>query len=156
MGSARRQVWTVIELDRDSLAPYGSAGNRTESGTPATVVSFTVEATPSTMWDLTVDGAHSFFGGQGAVLVHNLNPLCDINSKIWRQMLSRGWTFEDIQKAFDQGDQVRAYNKVTGGPATRFINPDTGLSVVIDDTTQQVLQVDRPGMLHGPLGGDLP
>jgi hypothetical protein len=23
------------------------------------------------MWDLTVDGAHSFFVGQGAVLVHN-------------------------------------------------------------------------------------
>ena len=50
---------------------------RTESRKPATVVSFTVSATPSTMWDLTVDGAHSFFVGSGAVLVHNFNPLCD-------------------------------------------------------------------------------
>jgi hypothetical protein len=40
---------------------------RTESRKPATVVSFTVSATPSTMWDLTVDGAHSFFVGSGAV-----------------------------------------------------------------------------------------
>jgi hypothetical protein len=30
-----------------------------------------IDATPTTMWDLTVDGAHSFFVGQGAVLVHN-------------------------------------------------------------------------------------
>jgi hypothetical protein len=44
---------------------------RTESGGSATVTGFTVEATPTTMWDLTVDGAHSFFVGAGAVLVHN-------------------------------------------------------------------------------------
>jgi Pretoxin HINT domain len=44
---------------------------RTESGQDATVVSFTLDATPASMWDLTVDGAHSFFVGSGAVLVHN-------------------------------------------------------------------------------------
>ena len=44
---------------------------RTDSGTDAVVVSFTTEATPEAMWDLTVDTAHSFFVGSGAVLVHN-------------------------------------------------------------------------------------
>jgi hypothetical protein len=44
---------------------------RTESGVPATVLGFTVSATPTTMWDLTVEGAHTFFVGSGAVLVHN-------------------------------------------------------------------------------------
>jgi hypothetical protein len=44
---------------------------RTESGGSATVVSFTVDQHPASMWDLTVDTAHSFFVGSGAVLVHN-------------------------------------------------------------------------------------
>jgi RHS repeat-associated protein len=47
---------------------------RTETGGSATVTGFTIEAAPTTMWDLTVDGAHSFFVGQGAVLVHNCGP----------------------------------------------------------------------------------
>jgi hypothetical protein len=47
---------------------------RTDTGTDATVVSFTLESTPTTMWDITVDGAHDFFVGTGAVLVHN----CDV------------------------------------------------------------------------------
>jgi hypothetical protein len=44
---------------------------RTESGGSATVTGFTLDATPSTMWDITVDGAHTFFVGPSAVLVHN-------------------------------------------------------------------------------------
>jgi hypothetical protein len=45
---------------------------RTDTGTDATVSGFTVSATPTTMWDITVDGAHSFFVGSGSgVLVHN-------------------------------------------------------------------------------------
>jgi hypothetical protein len=34
--------------------------------------------------------------------------------------------------------QVRAVNKATGNPATRYIHPNTGQSVVIDDVTGQV------------------
>jgi hypothetical protein len=47
---------------------------RTETGGSATILGFTTTAAPTTMWDLTVDGAHSFFVGQGAVLVHNCPP----------------------------------------------------------------------------------
>jgi RHS repeat-associated protein len=47
---------------------------RTESGHTTAVTGFTLDATPTTMWDLTVDGAHSFFVGSGAVLVHNACP----------------------------------------------------------------------------------
>jgi hypothetical protein len=47
-------------------------GVRTETGGSATVTGFTLEAAPSTMWDITVEGAHSFFVGAGTgVLVHN-------------------------------------------------------------------------------------
>jgi Pretoxin HINT domain len=44
---------------------------RTVTGTDATVVSYTLDAHPASMWDITVAGAHSFFVGSGAVLVHN-------------------------------------------------------------------------------------
>jgi len=44
---------------------------RTATGTDATVVSFTLDAHPASMWDITVAGAHSFFVGSGAALVHN-------------------------------------------------------------------------------------
>jgi hypothetical protein len=44
---------------------------RTDSGANAIVLSYTVEATPTPMWDITVEDAHSFFVGQAAVLVHN-------------------------------------------------------------------------------------
>jgi hypothetical protein len=43
----------------------------TASGTDAIVVSFSIDAGPATMWDITVAGAHSFFVGSGQVLVHN-------------------------------------------------------------------------------------
>jgi hypothetical protein len=49
---------------------------RTATGIDAVVVSFTIEQHPASMWDITVAGAHSFFVGSGAVLVHNCpNPL---------------------------------------------------------------------------------
>jgi RHS repeat-associated protein len=44
---------------------------RTATGSDATVVSFTVDDHSANMWDITVDGAHSFFVGSGRVLVHN-------------------------------------------------------------------------------------
>ena len=77
---------------------------RTESGTPATVTGFTVSATPSTMWDLTVDGAHSFFVGSGAVLVHNCTVTFS-SAQGWavshggRHLLEMGLTQADVDAA---------------------------------------------------------
>ena len=48
---------------------------RTATGTDAVVVRFTVDPHPARMWDITVDGAHSFFVGSGKVLVHNCEEL---------------------------------------------------------------------------------
>jgi Pretoxin HINT domain len=53
---------------------------RTATGTDATVVSFTLDPHPASMWDITVAGAHSFFVGSGAVLVHN----CDLPGLVAR------------------------------------------------------------------------
>jgi RHS repeat-associated protein len=79
-----------------------------------------------------------------------------ISAKIARQMETRGWTEESIQEAMDSGEQVRAVNKATGNPATRYINPTNGQSVVVDDVTGEVIHVGRQGMQYGPGSGDLP
>jgi RHS repeat-associated protein len=79
-----------------------------------------------------------------------------ISAKIARQMEARGWTEEEIQEAISSGEQVPAVNKATGDPATRYINPKTGQSVVIDNGTKEVIHVGGPGFKYGPESGDLP
>lgn len=79
-----------------------------------------------------------------------------IGAKIAGQMEARGWTEESIQGAIKSGDQVQAVNKATGNPATRYINPTTGQSVVVDDVTKEVIHVGGPGFKYGPGSGDLP
>jgi hypothetical protein len=49
---------------------------RTANGTDALVIGFTLDATPSDMYDLTVESAHSFFVGSGGLLVHNKKSPC--------------------------------------------------------------------------------
>ena len=79
-----------------------------------------------------------------------------ISPKIERQMARRGWTPEQIDEAVKSGKQVRAVNKATGNPATRYVHPETGQSVVVDDVTGEVIQVGGPGFGFGPGSGDLP
>ncbi len=95
--------------------------------------------------DLATEGA-----GSVAPDLENLSP------KIVKQMTQRGWTPEQIQEAFDNGEQVNALNKATGDAATRYINPGTGQSVVIVNGTGEVIHVGGAGFLYGPGSGDVP
>lgn len=79
-----------------------------------------------------------------------------LSPKIQGQLAKRGWTTEAIDEAVQSGKQVRAVNKATGNPATRYIHPNTGQSVVIDDVTGQVIHVGGPGFKYGPGSGDVP
>jgi RHS repeat-associated protein len=79
-----------------------------------------------------------------------------ISPKIERQMARRGWTSQQVDEAVRSGKQVRAVNKATGNPATRYVHPDTGQSVVIDDVTGEVVHVGGPGFSYGLGSGDLP
>jgi RHS repeat-associated protein len=79
-----------------------------------------------------------------------------LSPKVQGQLGKRGWTTDAIDEAVQSGKQVRAVNKATGNPATRYIHPNTGQSVVIDDVTGQVIHVGGPGFKYGPGGGDVP
>jgi Colicin E5 ribonuclease domain len=133
---------------------------KTPGGATVTVVGGTTpKQHDGLMWDLTVPGNndHDFYVAVAAtaVVVHNCGPdLDNLSPKIVRQMEQRGWTSDQIQDAYDNGEQVNAVNRATGGTATRYINPVSGQSVVIEDAT--VIHVGGPGFLYGPDSGDLP
>ena len=73
-----------------------------------------------------------------------------------RQMQQRGWTEPQVKEAFENGQQFPALNKATGGPATRYVHPKTGQSVVIDDATGQPIHFGGPGFKYGSDSSDLP
>jgi hypothetical protein len=83
-------------------------------------------------------------------------PKATVTPKIQRQMGPRGWTQSQIDEAIRGGRQVPAINKATGNPATRYVHPTTGQSVVVDRVTGEVIHVGGPGFNHGIDSGDLP
>jgi RHS repeat-associated protein len=69
-----------------------------------------------------------------------------LSIKIQNQMASRGWTPQDMVDAYEKGEAFPATNKLRGGtPATRYVNPGTGKSMVIDNTTGEVIHVGKAG-----------
>jgi len=84
-------------------------------------------------------GAASSAPGRTPPDVNNLPP------KIVRQMGTRGWTKDEISGTVRNGVPHDVTNKATGGPAVEYVNPANGKFVVIDKTTNQVLQVSGPG-----------
>mgnify|MGYP002351293230 CR=1 FL=1 len=65
------------------------------------------------------------------------------------QMVRRGWTEDHITDAIHNGQQFRANNLINPqNPATRFVHPETGQSVVIDDITKELLHVGGKGFLY--------
>ncbi len=69
-------------------------------------------------------------------------------AKLERQMAARGWTLEQVADAMASGARHSARNRETGAPATRYIHPNTGRSVVIDDVTGEVIHVGGDGFIY--------
>jgi RHS repeat-associated protein len=85
----------------------------------------------------------------GKATPNTANP----GDKIQRQMKSRGWSQDQIEKAINSGQQVPATNKANDNPATRYINSDTGnrslstirqekLSMWVDRASNTVLRAE--------------
>ena len=70
------------------------------------------------------------------------------DSKLERQMQERGWTAEQIEEAVERGAQHPAVNNKTGGAATRYVHPQTGRSVVIDNQTKGLIHVGGDGFKY--------
>jgi hypothetical protein len=63
-------------------------------------------------------------------------------------MRARGWTTEQITEARARGEGVPAVNRETGAAATRYIHPETGRSVVIEDVSGDVIHVGGDGFIY--------
>lgn len=62
------------------------------------------------------------------------------------QMAKRGWVPDQITEALQRGKQFPAENLVNkGNAATRYVHPETGRSVVLDDITKEVIHVGGDG-----------
>jgi hypothetical protein len=77
--------------------------------------------------------------------------LLNITEKIKNQMAQGGWTDQGILNMVENGNQYRVPNLKTGGPATEYYSPLSKKFVVIDNTTREIIQVSRPGMLPNHL-----
>ena len=70
-------------------------------------------------------------------------------SKITSQMQQRGWTADPITEAIAKGQQFPATNMINkANSATRYVNPATGRSVVMDDVTKEAIHVGGDGFLY--------
>lgn len=68
--------------------------------------------------------------------------------RLIRQMAARGWTLDQIREARERGESRPAVNHETGQAATRYIHPETGRSVVIEDVSGDVIHVGGDGFIY--------
>lgn len=69
--------------------------------------------------------------------------------KFQNQMQKRGWTPEQIDEAISSGQHFPALNMInSGNAATRYVHPQTGRSVVVDNVTKEVLHVGGDGFKY--------
>ena len=69
------------------------------------------------------------------------------SAKKWEnRMRKRGWTEKQVSEARNSGTKYKADNKVNPeNTATRYVHPETGKSIVVDDVTEELLQVADEG-----------
>jgi len=68
--------------------------------------------------------------------------------KLRRQMAGRGWTDAQITGAITSGVRVATANRETDRPATRYVHPETGRSVVIEDQSGEIIHVGGDGFIY--------
>ena len=68
--------------------------------------------------------------------------------RLARQMKARGWTWPQIDEARARGERQQTLNRETGATASRYIHPETGRSVVIEDVSGDVIHVGGDGFIY--------
>ena len=88
------------------------------------------------MYNLTVEGAHTYFGGNGRSLVHNG---CDwpLTSHVARRLRERGWTDQQLSEALASNNA-----RIQADGATVYIKQ-------VSHTRYNYLVVGREGIVIG-------
>jgi Colicin E5 ribonuclease domain len=117
---------------------------------PGDLILFSGVKLPSVVTDLFGKLFGSILGkgaGDAAETAAKIVPEVDnLSNKIVRQMVTRGWTKQEILDTVNAGKTFPVVNKATGGAATEYVSA-SGKFVVVDNATRQVIQVSDPGFL---------
>lgn len=87
-------------------------------------------------------------------IIENARPSWKLGSgkssmKWANQMAKRGWTPAQIDRAVKVGKALPAQNNINpANGATRYVHPETGQSVVLDNVTGEVIHVGGPGYAY--------
>jgi hypothetical protein len=102
--------------------------------------------------DMVIGGAYSIVKGSKNVVKadERLNKASiklkySNDKKMSKQMRQRGWSEQDIIDAI-QTEGIPTVGK--NGPATRYVHPKTGKSVVIDNQTGEIFHVGGEGFKY--------
>ena len=108
-----------------------------------------LETSPGMLMDISIiasalaAGFSAISGSEGG----GINPTLDEHAI--QSMQKRGMTYKQIQEAVQYGDAYSAIDKTAGGqPATRYVHPQTGRSVVINNQTGKVIHVGGEGFKY--------
>lgn len=64
-------------------------------------------------------------------------------------MNQRGWKPNQVTEAIQKGKQFPAENLVNkGNPATRYVHPETGRSIVQDNVTKEIIHFGGDGFKY--------
>lgn len=82
--------------------------------------------------------------------MRRVTPKVDhLSQHILQSMAKRGWTREQILEAAQLGEAFEAVDLTAGGtPATRYVHPETGKSVIVNNQTGRVMHVGGVGFLY--------
>jgi hypothetical protein len=167
-------AWEIIYFHKEELADLRGSGGGTSAVAPgAGVISDYVEWERNTINGICNANCHPYLV-QGAWAVFDVmlmlgtsgayNPsvrgfiMPAIKGAQWalgknhsaikwaNQMKSRGWTPEKISEALKSRKTFPAPNKINpANPATRYVHPETGQSIIRDDVTGEIFHIGGPG-----------
>lgn len=161
LDAARRTRWLPGPRIRTGPRSPSAAGEASSSPTKpptggATTATKPPKAGQSTPTKPPVQGESSstFSEFQPQVVAKPKKPAWNLGAhksklKFQKQMETRGWKEKQVDEAISKGKIFPAQNKVNpGNTATRYVHPDTGRSVVVDDVTNEVLHVGGNGFKY--------
>lgn len=118
-------------------------------GSSATVTATETETLdePIKVYNLTVEDYHSYYVGDGEVLVHNsacAGSKVKYNVKNDNYVKKRGWSYDQIDDAINRGVKGTSTNMATGNPCSVYLS-ENGSYVIVDDVTNELVQLSKFG-----------
>jgi RHS repeat-associated protein len=138
--------------------PNCQVGVMTLEGTPSTHQDSRIDEAIDSQWNNANHAANLFQVTLFAEEIYNFLTPCKTLNPEWaygvhkstikwtNRMIKGNWTPEMITETLMSKERYPEINKINpGNPALRYVSPKTGLSVVRDEVTKEIIHVGEPG-----------